>query len=400
MAAHGIIAPLAASARGTVTEVVSPSDERSKASVEPQPSRDRPHESTDVEEHRESVPSKSTIIMKRQHPILIVLHLLALFALPITADDTPAVAQEVVEAEVPQTTATAPETATAETATAETGNAGTVAADPGNATDPVWLTSVTEAVDAARSADRYILVDLYAEWCGWCHTLEEKVFTHPNFIAYVRDNNFVLLRVDTEDKAEGTWLKARFGANSLPTTLILDADLVKVGAVSGFAPMPTFVEYLQEQIDGYDTILSFFDKVLASDDAELQRKLASDLHLRGDGVRAGQLYEKILDRVQHGTEAEAWLTYQAADAYRMGRSFDIASRHLSTANDLAQDLDHVELLERIALLDVHVAQEIGDCDRVLSTLEHFLAQYPKSIHSRDAQRTLKAIQNGEALECT
>lgn len=274
------------------------------------------------------------------------------------------------------------------------------AAQPGDDAAAVWLTNISEAVDAAKAKKSYILVDLFAEWCGWCHTLEEKVFTHPNFLRYVETNDFVLLRVDTEDKAEGTWLKARYGADSLPTTLILDADMVKIGAVSGFAPMPTFVEYLQEQIDGYDTIISFYDKVLASGDAELQRKLATDLHQRGDGQRAGQLYESILERIQQGTEAEAWLTYQAADAYRMSRSFEVASRHLSQAGKLAQRLSHPELQERIALLDVQVAQEIGDCDRALSTLEHFLSEYPKSIHSRDAQRTLKAIRNGEALECT
>lgn len=264
----------------------------------------------------------------------------------------------------------------------------------------VWRTDLQEAVEAARQSKSYILVDLFAEWCGWCHTLEEKVFAHPNFKKYVEANDLVLLRVDTEDRAEGTWLKARYGANSLPTTLILDADMVKIGAVSGFAPMPTFVEYLQEQMDGYATILSFYDKVLASDDAELQRKLATDLHGRGDGVRAARLYQRILDRIQQGTDAEAWLTYNMADALRMGRSYESASETLQRANTLASRLDDKELMERIALLDTQVAQDLGDCSRAMNTLEHFVNAYPKSIHSRDARRTLQAIRQGEAMECT
>ncbi len=263
-----------------------------------------------------------------------------------------------------------------------------------------WRTDLHGAVEAARLSKSYILVDLFAEWCGWCHTLEEKVFTHPNFKKYVEANDLVLLRVDTEDRAEGTWLKARYGAHSLPTTLILDADLVKIGAVSGFAPMPTFVEYLQEQMDGYATILSFYDKVLASDDAELQKKLATDLHGRGDGVRAARLYQRILDRIQQGTDAEAWLTYNMADALRMGRHYESANQTLELANTLAVRLEDNELMERIALLATQVAQDLGDCTRAMATLEHFVNSFPKSIHSHDARRTLQAIRKGEAMECT
>lgn len=273
-------------------------------------------------------------------------------------------------------------------------------AEASSTQEAAWLTSIEEAVAAAKERDTYILVDLYAEWCGWCHTLEEKVFTHANFLSYVRDNDFVLLRVDTEDRAEGTWLKARYGANSLPTTLILDADLVKIGAVAGFAPMPTFVEYLQEQIDGFTTIISFYDKVLASSDAELQRKLATDLHTRGDGRRASRLYEAVLGRVQKGTDAEAWLTYQTADAYRMIRDYDGASRYLENAQGMADQLKDTALQERVAFLSTQMAQETGDCDRAQSTLQHFIDAFPKSVHTRDARKTLKAIRKGEALECT
>ena len=83
-----------------------------------------------------------------------------------------------------------------------------------------WLDSVDEAFAEARRNEQLILVDLYADWCGWCKKLEKDVFSTPAFQTFARD--FVLLRVDTEDRGEGTAIQRRYEAFSLPTTLVLD----------------------------------------------------------------------------------------------------------------------------------------------------------------------------------
>lgn len=276
---------------------------------------------------------------------------------------------------------------------------------PTTGQDPLWLTDLETAVAEAKARDRYLLVDLFAEWCGWCHRLEDEVFTHPDFVAYAED--FVLLRVDTEDGAVGSWLQLRYGAESLPATLVLDSDMVRVGKVQGFAPMPTFVRYVEEQVNGYLAILSFYDQLLASDDAELQRQVAQDLLERGAGRRAAGLYQRVLEQIRRGTEAEAWLTYQLADALRIGRDWDAARRHLAVAHELATALGaksgakSAELEERVDLLSVHLAQESGDCDGALTSLQRFLDVHPKSAHASYAAQTLDAIKKGEVMQqCT
>ena len=150
------------------------------------------------------------------------------------------------------------------------------------ALEPRWHSDLETALAEAREHDRYILVDLFADWCGWCHRLEKEVFSDPAFRRYARD--FTLLRVDTEDGATGSWLQLRYGAESLPTTLVLDSDMVRVGKIQGFAPMPDFVGHIQDQVNGYLAILSFYDRLLSADDPELQRKVADDL-LELYGVR-------------------------------------------------------------------------------------------------------------------
>ena len=47
-----------------------------------------------------------------------------------------------------------------------------------------WVTSVDAAQKKAKTAHRLIFVDLFADWCGWCHKLEANVFEKPGFQAF------------------------------------------------------------------------------------------------------------------------------------------------------------------------------------------------------------------------
>ncbi len=273
----------------------------------------------------------------------------------------------------------------------------TAPAFAGSAEPSRWLTSVDEALEAARDGDRYILVDLYAEWCGWCKVLEDQVFSSPEFRDFTRD--MVLLRVDVEDGGEGTELQTRFEAMSLPTTLILDSGMVKIGEVQGFAPTDRFIAKVRRQLDEYGAMLDLFDKVKKSGDAALMRRLAEDFHGRGDGARAAALYQAMLEEVRDGNGA-AWLHYLAADAYRLEGEISQAESSMRRARSLAGGLDDPELLERLDLLRYYIAHDNGDCREAIASLERFLSSHPKSGYRSQARRTLTAIRAGKGMECT
>jgi thiol-disulfide isomerase/thioredoxin len=268
---------------------------------------------------------------------------------------------------------------------------------PATASDR-WTSDVEAAIERAEETDRMLLVDLYADWCGWCKVLERKVFATPEFQRFAE--RFVLLRVDTEDGAEGTLLKARYRVSSLPTTLILDADMVQAGAVTGFKPPAEFIAAVETELAKYRTLVEFFDRVRESDEVDLQHRLAEDFHDRGDGRRAAALYERVLERVEEGTAAYAWLRYQAADARRLAGELDVAESHLKRALKLAATLGDPELLERLDLLSFHLAQDRGDCQAATASLEHFLEEHPKSVYSGQARRTLEELRHGGGALCT
>ncbi len=113
-----------------------------------------------------------------------------------------------------------------------------------------WLRSVSGAQARAKAKKQLIFVDLFAQWCGWCHKFEAEVVPTEEFKKATE--NMVLLRVDTEDRGDGTALAQKFQISTLPTFLILNSDMTVVGTMRGYAPAPQFVKKIAETINRYE----------------------------------------------------------------------------------------------------------------------------------------------------
>jgi thiol-disulfide isomerase/thioredoxin len=257
---------------------------------------------------------------------------------------------------------------------------------------PGWHAEVAKALDEAKQRDALILVDLYAEWCGWCKVLEDRVFTTPEFRAY--SDRFVRLRVDTEDGAEGSRLQARFGITSLPTLLIIDHRRVKVGEVAGYMPTADFVDAIGAQLAAWELLLGHYDKVAKSDDLELQEQMAEEFHLRGDGGRSAGLYEKLRAKAAPASSDYAWYSFRLADAYRLERRFaDAAKANALAQQAIAAHKDENELAEKIDLLPFYIAQDTGDCKGAVNSIERFLQAHPASGFEKQLRKKLDVLKS-------
>jgi thioredoxin-related protein len=113
-----------------------------------------------------------------------------------------------------------------------------------------WLKTVAEAQKVAKAKNQLILVDMFAQWCGWCHRFEREVF--PSQVFQNATADMVLLRLDTEDRGEGTKMSQKYGVTSLPTFLLLAPDLSVAGMIRGYAPPNDFVKSLKETREKYN----------------------------------------------------------------------------------------------------------------------------------------------------
>lgn len=264
---------------------------------------------------------------------------------------------------------------------------------------PGWSGDPEAAFAAAKKADQLVLVDAYAEWCGWCKVLEREVFPSPEFQAATRD--FVKLRIDVEDGGEGTALAERYGAWSLPTLLILEPGGSLVGTVEGYAPVGPFVARLRSQLAIHERVLEGYRRALAGGDVETLRRTAIDFYERQDGARAAALLERLLGSTSLEPREEAWTRYFLADAWRMAGDAERARTAARAAQTAAARVTvEPELGERLDLLPFWIAETARECGAAVGALAAFEKAHPQSPFLDEARRALSRLRADAGPRCT
>ncbi|MFO7564455.1 MAG: thioredoxin family protein [Enhygromyxa sp.] len=103
--------------------------------------------------------------------------------------------------------------------------------------------SLEQAQARAKAEGKLVFVDVGAYWCPPCHELDEKVFTQPEFGAWLNDK-MIAVHVDAE-KGEGPELVDRYNVQAYPTMLVLEDSGVEKGRVVDFVeaePLETKLE--------------------------------------------------------------------------------------------------------------------------------------------------------------
>ena len=93
----------------------------------------------------------------------------------------------------------------------------------------------------AAAEDRIILINVVAEWCHWCHVMEETTYADPEVARLLRDN-FVTIRVDSDARPD---VSERYRAWGWPATAVLTPDARPVTELRGYKNPETFAEFLR-----------------------------------------------------------------------------------------------------------------------------------------------------------
>ncbi len=271
-----------------------------------------------------------------------------------------------------------------------------------------WHSHADEAFAAARQSGKPVLVDLYADWCGWCKTMEREVFAQERFQRYAE--RFVLLRVDVEDRAAGTQLQRRWSANSLPTLLLLDPKKSLIGKIEGFLETERLIARLDRELAAYDAFLANYASAMASTDPALWRERGRELHSRDDGGRAAVLFERVVAAGKLSPEDLAWTRLQLADAYRLDGRFAEARKTASVLRTEllagvagvagAKSRPDAGLTERVDLLLVFIAGGERDCAGAAGALADFERGHPRSPYLSDARRAYSALKSDHPAQCS
>jgi uncharacterized protein YyaL (SSP411 family) len=104
------------------------------------------------------------------------------------------------------------------------------ARERGRAPQFQWVAWTTDAFARAKSERRFILLDCAAEWCHWCHVMDETTYLDPE-IGRILSNRFVAIRVDIDARPD---LAERYGDWGWPATILFSPDAEEIGKFRGY----------------------------------------------------------------------------------------------------------------------------------------------------------------------
>jgi uncharacterized protein YyaL (SSP411 family) len=53
----------------------------------------------------------------------------------------------------------------------------------------------------AKREHRFVLLDLQAVWCHWCHVMDKTIYQDPAVVALLR-SNYITVRVDEDSRPD------------------------------------------------------------------------------------------------------------------------------------------------------------------------------------------------------
>jgi thioredoxin-like negative regulator of GroEL len=127
--------------------------------------------------------------------------------------------------------------------------AGPASASPGIK----WERSFDEALKKARAAHKPILVDFWADWCGWCHRLDKTTYVDP--VVVQKADEFVAVKVNTEGTRKDADVAMRYDVQSLPTIVFLSPGGRQVHRLNGFQGPGQFPRTLDAALEAGKRIL-------------------------------------------------------------------------------------------------------------------------------------------------
>src|ERR1700722_2684542 len=105
------------------------------------------------------------------------------------------------------------------------------AASPSLGSEPVkWAGWDNDLFTRATAEKRFVILDLEAVWCHWCHVMEKTTYSDPKVIELL-DSKYLPVRVD---KAANPVLSNRYGDWGWPGTIVFNSDGTEIAKIRGY----------------------------------------------------------------------------------------------------------------------------------------------------------------------
>src|SRR3984893_6989566 len=108
-----------------------------------------------------------------------------------------------------------------------------------------WLPWSDQVFSQAKREHRFVLLDLEAVWCHWCHVMDVTTYRDPKVVALL-NRKYLVVRVDQDSRHD---LSNRYEDYGWPATVVFDAVGHEIVKRQGYLPPVEMASMLQAIID-------------------------------------------------------------------------------------------------------------------------------------------------------
>ena len=189
-----------------------------------------------------------------------------------------------------------------------------------------WLPWSDDVFSQAKREQRFVLLDLEAVWCHWCHVMDVTTYRDPKVIGLLH-SKYLTVRVDQDSRPD---LSNRYEDYGWPATVVFDGEGHEIVKRQGYLTPDEMANMLQAIIDDpspgpsveAEKEITFPANPLLA--ASLRTQLEKDYLAGYDGKQGSwgtdQKYldwdsvELAMDRAAHGDARAESMAKQTLDA--------------------------------------------------------------------------------------
>jgi thiol-disulfide isomerase/thioredoxin len=255
-----------------------------------------------------------------------------------------------------------------------------------------WERSFEDAQKKARKTGKPIVVDFWAEWCGWCDRLNRTTYVDPDVVRRAQD--FVAVKIDTEGSKKERDVAIRYEVTSLPTIVFLSPEGRQLRRVNGFQSGYQFPFTMQAALETAQAVIAW-ESALAHDPGDAQALANLGAHLYDMGTREAQQQcldearELLIKAVARDTDSPLEERRRSrmllAILHNIERDFSEAEKQVKDALSLGPQSDDAP---RLLFVLGRTYLSAGRRTESVETFQIIVREYPQSPVAEKARETL------------
>lgn len=270
---------------------------------------------------------------------------------------------------------------------------GAVAASP---TSVRWERNFEEASRKARKAAKPVIVDFWADWCGWCERLDRTTYADP-FVAR-KAQDFVAVKVNTEGSRRDVEVAVKYEVTSLPTILFLSPEGRQLMRVDGYQGPGQFPRTLDDALAIARRVTAFEETLSRSpDDAAALAGLGAHLFDTGQRYLQQQCLDEARELLKRAVTRDADEPLEERRHTRLLLAIlNNIDRNFAEAEKLVKDALSLgprgEEDPKLLFVLGRTYVSWGRQDEGVATMEIIVRQYPQSPLAQKARETLTSLK--------